>query len=248
MSKSARRKAQRQQAELRQHEAFLERENNRSIFGPLQARNASQKSAIGLLHEKRIVFLTGPAGTGKTFCATSYAAEQLANGTIKHIVFTRPMVGCDEDIGFLPGTEEEKFEGWVAPFIEILEGKLGRAKVKSLLGARKIQANPLMRMRGATFRDSIVILDEAQNTTPGQMKMFLTRLGEGSKVFILGDEEQSDLPAHKDNGLTEALSILKDSVNIGRHSFTEQDITRDALVREIVFAYRRKDRTLKSVA
>src|SRR5690606_32596811 len=122
-------------------------------------------------------------------------------GEIDKIVVTRPMVGCDEDMGFLPGTEEEKYIGWVGPVLELLEARLGKKRVKSFIEIGKIVLKPLMMMRGSTFRDSVVILDEAQNTTIGQMKMFLTRIGEGSKVIVNGDLEQNDLPSHVTSGL-----------------------------------------------
>ncbi|BAW19031.1 putative phosphate starvation-inducible protein PhoH [Ralstonia phage RP31] len=223
-------------------EAREEYRSNKPIFGPLTARNPKQQRIIDNLDNEaiRLLFLIGPAGTGKTFVPTSYAAEQLLKGEIERIIITRPMVGCDEDMGFLPGTEEEKFEAWISPFIEVLEGKLGKQKVKSYRERGLIVAKPLMRMRGSTFRNAIVILDEAQNTTPGQMKMFLTRAGQGSRLIINGDADQSDLPKHKENGLDEAVELFRNSHVASFHEFDESEITRDPLVREVVKAYRRK--------
>lgn len=219
-------------------EAHLEAEMNKLRFGPLQGRNATQRFMIQAITEKRIVFVTGPAGTGKTFVATSMGCEMLEADDIAKIVIVRPMVGCDEEMGFIPGTEYEKYAQWLGPFLDVLEGKLGKKKVESYLKFGKIVAQPLMTMRGETFRNAMVILDEAQNTTPGQMKMFLTRLGEGSRVVVDGDLEQSDLPCGKDNGLADALHKLRNSHSAGFVKFSEDDITRDPLVREIVLAYR----------
>ncbi len=220
-------------------DAHLEREMNKIRFGPLQGRNAKQVHMIKTIQEKRISFITGPAGTGKTFVATSMACEMLEADLIERITIVRPMVGCEEEMGFVPGTEYEKYAQWLGPFLDVLEGKLGKTKVASYLKYGKIVASPLMTMRGSTFRNAMVILDEAQNTTPGQMKMFLTRLGEGSRVVVDGDTEQSDLPYGKENGLADALRKMEHSTSAGFVEFNEDEITRDPLVREIVMAYRK---------
>lgn len=215
----------------------LERQMNRVRFGPLEPRNESQSRAIAEIERTRMTFLIGPAGTGKTFLSVSTACEMLESGEIERIVLTRPMVGCDEDMGFLPGTEWEKFKAWIGPGLEVLEGKLGAKKVASYVEYKKIVGMPLMMMRGATFRDSFVILDEAQNSTKGQMKMFLTRLGAGSKVIVTGDLKQSDR-AGNDNGLAHAVDLFHNSKIMGRFEFDVDDIERDPLVREVVLAYR----------
>lgn len=220
-------------------DAHLEQQMNKIRFGPLQGRNAKQNFMIQTIKDKRISFITGPAGTGKTFVATSMACEMLEADLIERITIVRPMVGCEEEMGFVPGTEYEKYAQWLGPFLDVLEGKLGKTKVASYLKYGKIVASPLMTMRGSTFRNAMVILDEAQNTTPGQMKMFLTRLGEGSRVVVDGDLEQSDLPYGKDNGLADALQKMENSNSAGFVEFTEDEITRDPLVREIVMAYRK---------
>lgn len=236
------RRAKRREKELRHrqnsYEAQLEYEQNKPRFGLLEPRNAKQKRLIQQLKEKRLNFVIGPAGVGKSFVPTSYAVEQLTDGLVDKIIITRPMVGCDEDMGFLPGDEADKFGGWIEPFMDVMTGKLGGKHVKTLMKYGKIVARPLMMMRGITFRNSIVILDEAQNTTPGQMKMFLTRLGEGTRMVINGDLEQSDLPFHRGNGLADSLQRFEGSVNIGITAFTEDEITRDPLVRDIILAYR----------
>ena len=228
------------QVQSEQHfEAQVEREMNRIVFGPLEARNETQGQMIVQIKTKRVTFVVGPAGTGKTFVATSLAAEMLEAGLIEKIVICRPMVGCEEEMGFLPGTEQEKYAPWLGPFFDVLEGKLGKKKVETYLKFGKIVAKPLMMMRGSTFRNSFVILDEAQNTTPGQMKMFLTRLGSDSKVVIDGDTEQDDLPHGMLSGLVDALDRFGPSKNFGHIEFTEDDIERDPVVREVVKAYRR---------
>lgn len=215
----------------------LEAEMNRVRFGPLQPRNQAQAHCIHMLENSRLAVITGPAGTGKTFISVSMACEMLEAGEIERIVLTRPMVGCDEDMGFLPGTEWEKFKAWIGPGLEVLEGKLGAKKVQSYVEYKKIVGAPLMMMRGATFRNSLVVLDEAQNATKGQMQMFLTRLGEGSKVVVCGDLRQSDR-AGDNNGLADVVQRFRDSKVLGRFEFEEDDITRDPLVREIVKGYR----------
>lgn len=219
-------------------DAHLEREMNKIRFGQLRPRNKKQEILISTIEDKRIVFITGPAGTGKTFVSTSIAAEMLEEKMIERIVIVRPMIGCGEDIGALPGDLNEKYLPWLGPFVDVLEGKLGKKKVESYMKFGIISAMPLLMMRGATFRNAMVILDEAQNTTPSQMKMFLTRLGEGSRVIIDGDLEQSDMPVGKDNGLADSLHKLRNSTSAGFVEFTEDEITRDPLVREIVMAYR----------
>lgn len=220
-------------------EAKLEFEQNKRLFLDFKPRNKNQSIFLEAIKENRLTFALGPSGVGKSLCSTIYACEQLESNQIERIVVTRPMVGCDEEMGFLPGTEEEKYIGWVGPILEILESRLGKKKVKTYMNYDKIVLKPLMMMRGSTFRDSIVILDEAQNTTSSQMKMFLTRLGEGSRVIINGDLEQTDLKSNAINGLAQAVSLFKRSKQVKIVEFTENDIVRDPLVREIVKAYRR---------
>lgn len=219
----------------------MEYETNKPRFGLLKPRSDNQSKAIELMNHFRLVFLTGPAGTGKSFLSTSWAVEQFLLNEFEKIVITRPMVGCDEEIGFVPGTEQEKFAGWIGPFMDVMEGKMGKRRVQTHFDIGKFIAKPLMMMRGSTFRNSVVLLDEAQNTTPAQMKMFLTRIGEGTKVIINGDIEQSDLPKGTRNGLEDALDLFKNSRHAGIFEFEEHDITRDPLVREIVKLYRKRD-------
>jgi len=242
-SKSQRRNSRRsndfeaQSAAHNDFEAHVEREMNKIRFGKLEARGQTQGQMISQMNTKRIVFVNGPAGTGKTFVATSYAAELLEAGAIERIVIARPMVGCDEEMGFLPGDEYEKYQPWLEPFLDVLEGKLGPKKVATYLKFGKIVARPLMMMRGVTFRNAFVILDEAQNTTTGQMKMFLTRIGEGTRVVVNGDPDQHDL--NGESGLVDALRRFDKSKQFGRVEFTDEDITRDPVVREVLMAYRK---------
>lgn len=237
MGRAADREKKRNAAENAE-EAALEYEQNRVRFGPLRPRNRKQEHLVNTLEEKRIVFVTGPAGTGKTFVSTSWAVEQLESKSVDRIIISRPMIGCDEDIGFLPGTEQEKYYPWLGPFFDVLNGKLGKKKVESYLKYGKIIAKPLMMMRGETFRDAIVLLDEAQNTTPGQMKMILTRLGERSRIIVDGDLEQTDLPSHMGNGLKDAVHRFTGRRSAGFVNFVDDEITRDPLVRDVVDAYR----------
>lgn len=218
----------------------VEYEMNKPRFGPLKPRNENQARVIELMERSRLLFLIGPSGVGKSYLSTSWAVEQFLMNKVERIVITRPMVGCDEDIGFLPGTEQEKFAGWIGPFMDVMEGKMGKKAVQTQFDLGKFVAKPLMMMRGSTFRNSIVLLDEAQNTTPAQMKMFLTRIGEGTKVIINGDVEQTDLPKGTRNGLADALDLFKNSNQASVFEFTERDITRDPLVREIVKLYRER--------
>lgn len=238
MGRSADRAEKRNHAEGNNEDAILEYEQNRVKFGPLKPRNEKQAFFVETLEEKRIVFATGVAGTGKTFVSTSWAVEKLEAKEIDRIIITRPMIGCDEDIGFLPGTEAEKYAPWLGPFFDVLNGKLGKKKVESYIKYGLIIAKPLMMMRGETFRNAIILLDEAQNTTQGQMKMILTRLGERSRIVISGDVEQTDLPAHKGNGLRDAVQRFEGRKSAGFVNFTDNEITRDVLVRDVIEAYR----------
>ena len=195
----------------------------------------NQKRYLNAIKNFKLVFADGPAGTGKTFLCTSYAAQLLESKQIDKIIITRPAVEAGESLGFLPGELEEKFDPYLFPFKEILNEKLGKSFVQYLLKTGKIEAVPLAYMRGRTFRNAFVILDEAQNTTPTQMKMFLTRIGQDCKVVVNGDPAQSDIRVA--SGLEDAIARLSFIPAIKHIRFTMDDIVRSDLVGEIVRAY-----------
>ena len=205
--------------------------------------NDKQRLYMNYVKHKRIVFALGPSGTGKTFCPTSLAAEWYLDKSIERVIVTRPMVGCDEDEGTMPGNAREKFEGWVRPFMEVFQGKMRPGEFNYALDSGRILAQPLAGMRGSTHRNAVIILDEAQNTTPRQLKMLLTRMGSGSRLIIAGDEEQSDLPRGKMSGLLDALNVLEgiDDNDIGVIRFDESEIVRDPIVAKVIKAYRQRD-------
>jgi phosphate starvation-inducible PhoH-like protein len=209
---------------------------------PLHARTEAQKRYINAIKSFPLAFGLGPAGTGKTYIAGVLAAQLLTNKTVERIIVTRPAVESGESLGFLPGELEEKYEPFIAPFREVLEERLGSSAVEYLLKSGRIEAAPLAYMRGRTFKNSFVILDEAQNTTPRQMKLFLSRLGEGSKCVVDGDPMQSDINCydnhnHPTNGLIDAVHRLRHIPSVKIVEFTRKDIVRSGLVQEIVQAY-----------
>lgn len=207
-------------------------------FKPLSYKNQAQKRLIEEIQKRTIVFTVGPAGSGKTYVSTSMAAQALYEKTIDKIIITRPQVPCEEEMGFLPGDESEKFAPWILPIIEVLQEKLGAGFVKYALANGKITCRPLMTMRGASFKDSWIILDEAQNCTERQMKMFLTRIGENCKVIVSGDLEQSDLgDGSANNGLSDAIYRIGDLADVGVVTFTKEDCVRSGVVRQILDRY-----------
>lgn len=208
---------------------------------PLKAKTEAQGQLISTILTKDITFAVGPAGTGKTFVSASLAAEKLLNKEIEQIVITRPMLGCEEDMGFLPGEEEEKYAPWVEPVMDVLNERLGKRYVADLVKNERIVCKPLQFMRGKSFRDCWVLMDEAQNTTPKQMKMFLTRLGQNAKMIIDGDIDQSDLFDKRGqpivSGLEDALSRLRGIPEVGVVEFTRDDCVRHDLTRKILDRY-----------
>lgn len=204
---------------------------------PLVAKTDNQRRYINAIKNFELVYGTGPAGTGKTYIACSIAAEMLESKLIEQIILTRPAVEAGEQFGFIPGTLEEKYEPYLAPVRQVFEERLGKSYFQYLLKVGKIKAVPLAFMRGMTFNDSFVILDEAQNTTISQMKMFLTRLGMNCKTVIDGDAEQVDISAA--SGLTDSIARIGYIPSVKAIEFTEDDIVRSGLAKEIVKAYRR---------
>ena len=203
---------------------------------PLVAKTENQRRYINAIKNFELVFGTGPAGTGKTYIACAIAAEMLESKLIEQIILTRPAQEAGEEFGALPGTLDEKYEPYLAPVRSVFEERLGKSYFEYLLKVGKIKAVPLAFMRGMTFNDSFVILDEAQNTTTKQMKMFLTRLGMNCKTVIDGDAEQVDISAA--SGLTDSIARIGYIPSVKVIQFEDDDIVRSGLVREIIKAYR----------
>jgi phosphate starvation-inducible PhoH-like protein len=207
---------------------------------PLEAKTRAQQKYICAIKSHCLTFGIGPAGTGKSYCATSMAADALANGRVNRIILTRPAVEAGEQLGHLPGDLDEKFSVYIDPFRDILSERLGKGAVEYLLRHGRIVAAPLAFMRGKTFgSDTFVILDEAQNTSVAQMKMFLTRIGEDCKVVVNGDVNQSDIRGA--NGLADAIVRLRGLSGIRIHEFARDDIVRSGLVRAVIDRYEVED-------
>jgi phosphate starvation-inducible PhoH-like protein len=204
-------------------------------------KSIAQKAYIDAIRRYDIVFGIGPAGTGKTYLAMAMAVAELMKNNYVRIILTRPAVEAGEKLGFLPGDLAEKVNPYLRPLYDALHDMVDFDRARKLVERGTIEVAPLAFMRGRTLNDSFVILDEAQNTTPEQMKMFLTRLGYGSKAVITGDATQIDLPAGKPSGLKEASRILKGVHGIRFVTFTEKDVARHHLVQEIISAYERDE-------
>ncbi|TWT29454.1 PhoH family protein [Blastopirellula retiformator] len=202
-----------------------------------------QAAYVEIMREHEMVFALGPAGTGKTYLAVAYAVESLLEQRIRKIVLVRPAVEAGEQLGFLPGTLHEKINPYLQPMLDSLGEMIDREQVARYMEQNVIEVIPLAFMRGRTLNDAFIILDEAQNTTVSQMKMFLTRLGKNSRMVISGDATQNDLPPNVSSGLADAIMRLKDIKGIGQVHLTQADIVRHALVQEIVNAYERGTNT-----
>jgi phosphate starvation-inducible PhoH-like protein len=206
----------------------------------VMARTPNQGAYIAAIRKHELVFGIGPAGTGKTYLAVACAAEALMNGEVDRIVLSRPAVEAGERLGFLPGDMKEKVDPYLRPLYDALYDVLPAGLVTKGIAENQIEIAPLAFMRGRTLAGAFVILDEAQNTTPQQMKMFLTRLGEGSRMVVTGDPTQVDLPGGVSSGLAEAVSVLKGVSGISTVAFQNNDIVRHPLVGRIVAAYDKK--------
>lgn len=217
------------------------RQENLIIYGmngkPITARTENQQKLVQAFDENDLVFATGPAGSGKTFVAIALAVRALKNKTARKIILSRPAVEAGEKLGFLPGEMKDKLDPYLQPLYDALQDMIPAAKLKEYMENNVIQIAPLAFMRGRTLNDAIIILDEAQNTTTHQIKMFLTRLGMNAKMIVTGDVTQIDLPPSTTSGLIQAMRVLKDVKGIGRVQFDKKDIVRHKLVQRIVEAY-----------
>lgn len=204
---------------------------------PIKAKTVNQQKLVQSVHENDLVFALGPAGTGKTFVSVALAVKALKNKMVKKIIITRPAVEAGENLGFLPGDLKEKIDPYLRPIYDALNDMLSFEKLKLYMEREVIEIAPLAYMRGRTLNNAFILLDEAQNTTPMQMKMFLTRMGPDSKMIVTGDTSQIDLPANQKSGLKEAVRILNQTKGIGFVELSERDVVRHKLVRDIIEAY-----------
>jgi phosphate starvation-inducible protein PhoH and related proteins len=204
---------------------------------PIKAKTANQQKLVQSVKENDLVFALGPAGTGKTFVSVALAVRALKNKIVKKIIITRPAVEAGENLGFLPGDLKEKIDPYLRPIYDALNDMLPFEKLKYYMEREVIEIAPLAYMRGRTLHNAFILLDEAQNTTPMQMKMFLTRMGPDSKMIVTGDTSQIDLPTNQKSGLKEAVRILNQTKGIGFVELNERDVVRHKLVRDIIEAY-----------
>ena len=209
---------------------------------PIKARTENQQRLIEAYAENDMVFAVGPAGTGKTYLSIALAVKALKEKTAKKIILSRPAVEAGEKLGVLPGDMKEKIDPYLQPLYDALEDMLPQVKLQDMMEKHVIQIAPLAFMRGRTLSDAVVILDEAQNTTPAQLRMFLTRMGWNTKMIITGDMTQIDLPPKSKSGLIEALHILNNVEGIGVVNLDRSDIVRHKLVTRIVNAYEEYDK------
>ena len=208
---------------------------------PIKARSENQQRLIDAFAENDMVFAVGPAGTGKTYLSIALAVKALKEKTARKIILSRPAVEAGEKLGFLPGDMKDKIDPYLQPLYDALEDMLPQVKLQDMMEKRIIQIAPLAFMRGRTLSDAVVILDEAQNTTPAQIRMFLTRMGRNTKMVITGDMTQIDLPHSQKSGLIEALHILSTVEGISIVNLDQRDIVRHKLVTRIVDAYEAYD-------
>lgn len=201
---------------------------------PIEALNAKQAKYLSAIRNFKLIFGIGPAGTGKTYIAGSAAAEMLESKLVEKIIITRPAVDAGESLGFLPGELEDKYEPYIAAFRDVLNERLGKSYVEYLIKIGRLEAQPFAYMRGRTFKNAVVLLDEAQNATPEQMKLFLTRIGENCTVIVDGDPAQFDI---RNSGLLDAIRRLSHIPAVKVIEFGNGDIVRSGLVQEIVEAY-----------
>ncbi len=208
----------------------------------ITARTPKQAEYLDAIQNSSLIFGLGPAGTGKTFLAVARAVEMMLSGEIERLILSRPAVEAGESLGFLPGTMQEKVDPYLRPIYDALHDMLPPEQVARKLSDGTIEIAPLAFMRGRTLSNAMVILDEAQNTTPTQMKMVLTRIGEGSRIIVTGDLSQTDLPGGQKSGLRDALEVLRGVKDVAFVEFSESDVVRSRLVKNIVAAYDKRDK------
>lgn len=228
-------------AEKKQDNLIIHGVNGR----PITARTPNQQKLVEAFADNDLIFALGPAGSGKTYVAIALAVRAYKNKEVKKIILSRPAVEAGEKLGFLPGDTKDKLDPYLQPLYDALQDMIPAAKLKELMEANAIQIAPLAYMRGRTLSDAVIILDEAQNTTTHQIKMFLTRLGLGGKMIVTGDMTQIDLPASVTSGLVQARKILKDVPGIATVEFGRKDIVRHKLVQRIVEAYDKYDEKVR---
>lgn len=208
---------------------------------PIKAKTVNQQKLVTAIRENDLVFALGPAGTGKTFISVAMAVKALKNKQVRKIIITRPAVEAGENLGFLPGDLKEKIDPYLRPIYDALNDMVPIEKLKFYMEREVIEIAPLAYMRGRTLNNAFILLDEAQNTTPMQMKMFLTRMGPESKMIVTGDASQIDLPGNQKSGLKEAIRILNGVKGIEMVELNEKDVVRHRLVRDIIEAYGKSD-------
>lgn len=207
----------------------------------IKPRNRTQLDYINKILNHDLTFCIGPAGTGKTYLAVAVALNALISGEVRKIILTRPVVEAGESLGFLPGTLEEKIDPYVRPLYDAIYDMLTREEFKFYNENMALEVAPLAYMRGRTLNNAYVILDEAQNTTTTQMKMFLTRLGEDSKMIVTGDISQIDLPQGRESGLKQAVELFAQTEGVALHTFDKKDVVRHGLVKKIIESYEKRE-------
>ena len=233
---------------MEDHNVVLELDDDVIVHGThgklVKARTSNQRKLVDLSYDNDMVFAIGPAGTGKTYTAVALAVRALKNKEVKRIILTRPAVEAGENLGFLPGDMKDKLDPYMQPLYDALNDMIPSEKLKAFIEERVIQIAPLAFMRGRTLDNAFVILDEAQNTTVQQMKMFLTRMGRSAKFVVTGDMTQIDLPNRQKSGLRHSLELLKDVPEIGMVYLDQKDVIRHKLVMKIIQAYK-QEQTIK---
>lgn len=229
---------------MEDHNVVLELDDDVIVHGThgklIKARTSNQRKLVELSHDNDMVFAIGPAGTGKTYTAVALAVRALKNKEVKRIILTRPAVEAGENLGFLPGDMKDKLDPYMQPLYDALNDMIPAEKLKAFIEERVIQIAPLAFMRGRTLDNAFVILDEAQNTTVQQMKMFLTRMGRSAKFVVTGDMTQVDLPNRQKSGLKHSLELLSKIPDIGIVYLNEKDVIRHKLVMKIIQAYKQE--------